>query len=117
MANRRRPEVDFVIAGRKVALRLTLRGLAEIEDALGARSLAELGGRLGGGLRAADLIPLLGAAVRGGGEAMDDEAIAAAVPASDLPRVAAALAELLALTFAPDDDPPDAPRPPPPQDA
>jgi len=100
MTNRRRGEVAIDLAGRRYALRLTLNALAEIEAALAAPSLAGLGERLAaGGLRSADLVALLAAAMRGGGASLADEEVGALVEAGDLASVAEALAKLFALNF------------------
>src|SRR5690348_2529325 len=98
MANPRRGEVALRLAGRDHTLRLTLNALAEIEAALGAGDLSGLGRRLAGGsLRAADLVALLGATLRGGGSILDDAEVGALVEAGDLPAVADALAAVFAL--------------------
>jgi len=99
MGNPHRGDVTIELAGRRLTLRLTLGALAEIEEALAAPGLAALGERLSGGLRTSDIIALAGAAVRGGGADLSDEAFAAMVPASDLPRLADALALLMERTF------------------
>ncbi|HEY8698479.1 MAG TPA: GTA-gp10 family protein [Rhizomicrobium sp.] len=46
MANRARGDVEFIAGNTRHAMRLTLGALAEIEDALGADSLADLAERL-----------------------------------------------------------------------
>ncbi len=74
MTNRFRGEVEARIAGRPVALCLTLGALAEIETALGASSLAELAGRLAR-LKASELVAVLGALARGGGMALTDSEV------------------------------------------
>ena len=100
MANRYRGDVSLVLGGERLTLRLTLAALAEIEDAFGAQNLSDLGARFAaGGLKARDLVAILGAAARGGGSLLEDHAIAARVPATELPRVAKAVADLLARTF------------------
>jgi hypothetical protein len=67
--NRARGEVLLEIDGREVRLCLTLGALAELEAAFDVMSLTELGERLAR-LTAADLIVVLAALARGGGEAM-----------------------------------------------
>jgi hypothetical protein len=100
MANRHRGEVDLRLGEEALTLRLTLGALAEIEAAFGASDLVALGERLQSGrLSARDLIPILGAAARGGGQRMSDSDLAARIGVSDLPACAAAVGELFALTF------------------
>ena len=112
MPNRRRSEVAATIAGRRYTLCLTLGALAELEEAFGVGDLSALGERFGSGrLAAADLVKLLGAGLRGGGETVPDEEIRA-WPAAALPEIGAAAAALLAATFG---EPP--PNPPAPQEA
>src|SRR6476659_4727160 len=98
MANAKRGEVELRLGGRSLRLRLTLNAMAEIETGLGADGLATRGRRLSaGGLRSIDLIRMLAAAVRAGGTARADGEIGDLVGAHDLPRVATALATLLAV--------------------
>ena len=76
-ANRHRGEVEAVISGERRILCLTLGALAELETALAAGSLAGLSERLSAGrLKAADLIAILGAGLRGGGNLFSDEDVA-----------------------------------------
>lgn len=67
--NKARGEVLLDMGGRSVRLCLTLGALAELEAAFDVVSLAELGERLTH-LTAADLLVVLAALTRGGGEAM-----------------------------------------------
>lgn len=100
MANRHRGDVDLVLPGETLTLRLTLGALAEIEAAFGVSDLAALGERLSQGrIASADLIRLLAAAVRGGGQRLSDGEFASRVTAAELPACIAALGELFALTF------------------
>ena len=100
MANRHRGDVDLVLGEERWTLRLTLGALAEIESALGATDLIALGERLQAGrLAARDLIPILGAAARGGGARLSDGDVAARIAAADLPACIGAVASLFALTF------------------
>ena len=102
MANRRRGEIAAIIAGRSYTLCLTLGALAELETAFAVDDLTALGARFGSGqISAEDLIRLVGAGVRGGGQRITDEEIRA-WPGACLPEMAAALAELLAATFGED---------------
>lgn len=101
MVNRHRGEVRLALHGRSFTLRLTLQALAEIEDAFGLSGLGALGERLGAGrIAARELAALLGAAIRGGGTAIDDDEIAALVEPRDLPAIVAALGEMFELSLA-----------------
>lgn len=66
--NRARGEVLLAIEGRDVRLCLTLGALAELEAAFDVVSLAELAERLAQ-LTAADLLIVIAALAKGGGEA------------------------------------------------
>jgi hypothetical protein len=108
MANRRRGEVPLTLGQERYTLCLTLGALAELEDALKADDLAGLVERFAGGrLAARDVIALLGAALRGGGHALDDEAVARLPLAGGLAAVTSALGEALVAAFgeAPPADP------------
>ena len=108
MANRRRGEVPLTLGQERYTLCLTLGALAELEDALKADDLAGLVERFAGGrLAARDVIALLGAALRGGGHALDDEAVARLPLAGGRAAVTAALGEALVAAFgeAPPADP------------
>jgi hypothetical protein len=113
MANRHRGEMDAEIGGARRTLVLTLGALAELEAAFGADDLAALAARFGGGhLTARDLIRIIGAGLRGAGEAIsDDEVARLSVPdgAQGYVRIAA---DLLTATFGG----PPLPGPPAPQD-
>ncbi len=107
MANRRRGEVEATIAGRSYTLCLTLGSLAELEDAFGVDDLSALGRRFGSGrLSSRDLARILGAGLRGAGEAIGDDAVRD-WPGAALPEIAAAVSDLLSATFgdAPGDPP------------
>ncbi|HEY8565725.1 MAG TPA: gene transfer agent family protein [Beijerinckiaceae bacterium] len=101
MTNRHRGEVSVTVDGVRYRLCLTLGTLAELEAALGAESLSALGERFGGGeVRASDLLALIGAALRGGGHALDEAGVAA-LPLAHLEPLTDALGDLLTLTFGP----------------
>lgn len=84
--NRARGEVLLAVGGREVRLCLTLGALAELEAAFDVVSLAELAERLAQ-LTAADLIVVLAALAKGGGERLSAVDIASA---SVDPKAAAA---------------------------
>lgn len=97
MANKHRGEIETEIGGVRRKLVLTLGALAELESAFGADDLAALTERFASGrLRARDLTRIIAAGLRGAGEALTDEEVAAmAVPdgAAGYVRIAADLIE------------------------
>ncbi|MGA7311564.1 MAG: gene transfer agent family protein [Pseudolabrys sp.] len=100
MANRHRGEIDAEIGGATRRLVLTLGALAKLEDAFGADDLVALTERFGSGrMKASDLTRIIGAGLRGAGESVSDEDVAA-MPvdggAQGYVRIAAAL---IAATF------------------
>jgi hypothetical protein len=82
MANHHRGEIEAEIGGRKRTLVLTLGALAELESAFGEGDLVALAERFARGrMSARDLIRIIGAGLRGAGESVaDDEIAAMAVP-------------------------------------
>jgi hypothetical protein len=113
MPNHHRGEIEAEIGGARRKLVLTLGALAELEAAFGAGDLVALAERLGSGrLTARDLICILAAGLRGGGEALSDDEVArmaVADGAHGYVRIAGALIE---ATFRGSDPP----HPPQPQD-
>lgn len=97
MPNLHRGEIEAEIGGRKRTLVLTLGALAELEAAFGEGDLVALAGRFGNGrMSARDLIRIIGAGLRGAGESVTDDDVAAmAVPggAEGYLRIAVALIE------------------------
>lgn len=99
-ANRYRGEVEAEIDGECRILCLTLGALAELETAFGADGLPALGERFAGGrLKARDLITIIGAGLRGGGNAFDDEDVAAMRMEGGVAAYARLVGDLLAVTF------------------
>ena len=100
MANKYRGEIEAELGGIKRTLVLTLGALAELESAFGADDLVALTERIGSGrLKALDLIRIIGAGLRGAGEAIGDDEVgrlAVAGGAQGYVRIAAAL---IAATF------------------
>lgn len=94
MVNPFRGEVALSIGGRSYRLCLTLGALAEIETALGIEALCELEPRFER-LSAGDLLAILGALMRGGGEPLTDEEVAL-LPLS-LGEVSEAIARAMSL--------------------
>jgi hypothetical protein len=104
MPNHHRGEIEAEIGGARRKLVLTLGALAELESAFGAEDLVALAERFGSGrLKARDLIRVIGAGLRGAGEAVSDDEVArmeVANGAAGYVRIAAAL---LAATFGSDE--------------
>ena len=100
MANRHRGEIEAEIGGMRRRLVLTLGALAELEDAFGADDLVALTERFGAGrMKARDLTRIIGAGLRGAGESVSDDDVAAMAidgGAQGYVRIAAAL---IAATF------------------
>ena len=100
MSNLQRAEASVELAGARYVLRLTLQALAEIEAAFAVKGLDALGARLSdGGLGAQDLLALLGALIRGGGERIADADLASRIEARDLPVLIEAIGAVFAASF------------------
>jgi hypothetical protein len=99
-ANRRRGEVEAVIDGERRILCLTLGALAELETAFAAGDLNGLAERFSTGrLKAADMIRVIGAGLRGGGNLFSDEEVAAMSMEGGIAGYARIVGDLLAATF------------------
>lgn len=99
-ANRYRGEVDAVFDGERRILCLTLGALAELETAFAADNLADLAARFGSGrLTAEDMIRLIGAGLRGGGNLFTDEDVAGMTIEGGVTAAARLVADLLEITF------------------
>lgn len=99
-ANRRRGEVEAVIDGERRILCLTLGALAELETAFSVGDLNGLADRFSSGrLKAADMIRLIGAGLRGGGNLYSDDEVAAMSFEGGILGYARIVADLLAATF------------------
>jgi hypothetical protein len=100
MPNKHRGEIAAELGGRSRTLVLTLGALAELESAFGADDLVALAERFGTGrMSARDLVRIIGAGLRGAGENVGDDEVAAMTVdggASGYVRIAA---ELIAATF------------------
>jgi hypothetical protein len=106
MANRRRGEVALQLGHTRYTLCLTLGALAELEDAFGVQDLTALAERFGTGrLSSRDLLTLLAVALRGGGQPVSDAEVANLPLHDGIEPVAAALADLLLMTFGGDATP------------
>lgn len=111
MANRHRGEIEAVVGGRARRLCLTLGALAELEDAFGADDLAALADRFAGGrLKARDVIRIVGAGLRGGGENVSDGDVAAMDAPGGAVGFAGIAAQLLVATFGQSEPGPIAPQ-------
>jgi hypothetical protein len=100
MPNIHRGEIEAVLGGRRRTLVLTLGALAELEAAFGAGDLVALTERFGSGrLSARDLIRILGAGLRGAGEAVGDDEVAAMTATGGAAGFVGIAAELIAATF------------------
>ena len=100
MANRHRGEIEAEIGGTRRKLVLTLGALAELEAVFGAEDLVALTERFGSGrLRARDLTRIIGAGLRGAGEAVSDEEVAAMAVEGGAQGYVRIAAELIAVTF------------------
>ena len=98
--NRRRGEVAAELDGQDYRLCLTLGALAELEAAYEADDLGALVERFAGGrLSARDLIRIVGAGLRGAGNAIADDEVARMQATDGAAGFAAIVAELLAATF------------------
>lgn len=76
-ANRRRGEIEAVIDGERRILCITLGALAELETAFGVDNIADLAGRFAGGrIATRDVMAIIAAGLRGGGNVVDDDDIA-----------------------------------------
>jgi hypothetical protein len=72
-ANAHRGEIEAIIDGERRILCLTLGALAELETAFAVDNIAELAARFADGrMGASGMIAVLGAALRGGGNLIDD---------------------------------------------
>ncbi|MBU1176156.1 MAG: gene transfer agent family protein [Alphaproteobacteria bacterium] len=100
MANSHRGEIDAVIGGERQTLCLTLGALAELETRLQAGDLVGLAERFEvGRVSASDLIALIGAGLRGGGNEISDDELARLTVEGGLTGAAKIAAELLRATF------------------
>ena len=100
MANTQRGEIEAVIGGETRILCLTLGALAELEARLQAGDLVGLAERFATGrVSARDLTAILGAGLRGGGNAVTDDDLARLSIEGGLKGAAEIAARLLRATF------------------
>ncbi len=100
MPNKYRGEIEAEIGGDRRTLVLTLGALAELESAFGASDLVALAERFGSGrLSARDLKRIIGAGLRGAGEKVSDDEVAAMTAEGGAAGYVRIAAELIAATF------------------
>ena len=100
MVNPHRGEVAANIEGEERVLCLTLGALAELEARLGAGDLNGLAERFAAGrVSARDLTAIIGAGLRGGGNAVSDDDLARMSIEGGLKGAAEIAARLLRATF------------------
>jgi len=100
MPNTYRGEIAADLGGQRRTLVLTLGALAELESAFGANDLMGLAERFGSGrLSARDLVRIIAAGLRGAGEAISDDDVAALTVEGGARGYVRIAAELIAATF------------------
>ena len=100
MPNKYRGEIEAEIGGNRRTLVLTLGALAELESAFGAGDLVALAERFGSGrLSARDLVRIIGAGLRGAGDSVTDDEVAAMTVEGGAAGYVRIAAELIAATF------------------
>ncbi len=100
MANPHRGEISAIFEGEEKVLCLTLGALAELEARLGAGDLVGLSERFSSGrVTARDLTAIIGAGLRGGGNAITDDDLARMSIEGGLKGAAEIAARLLRATF------------------
>jgi hypothetical protein len=100
MANPQRGEISAVFEGEERTLCLTLGALAELEARLQAGDLVGLSERFGSGrVSARDLTAIIGAGLRGGGNAVTDDDLARMAIEGGLRGAAEIAARVLRATF------------------
>jgi hypothetical protein len=98
--NRHRGETVAKLDGRDFRLCLTLGALAELEDAFSASDLGALVERFASGrLSAGDLVKIIGAGLRGAGNAVSDDEVRAMQSEGGAAGFARIAADLLTATF------------------
>lgn len=99
--NHRRGEICATLDGRDYRLCLTLGALAELESAFEANDLGALVERFSTGrLSAGDMAKIIGAGLRGGGNAVCDSDVLAMRCEDGVAGFAVIVSELLAASFA-----------------
>jgi Phage tail tube protein, GTA-gp10 len=100
MANRHRGEIEAELDGKVYTLVLTLGALAEIEHAYGGADLLAIAERFESGrIKASDAIKVIGAGLRGSGEAITDRELSHMSVHGGAAGYLRIVAELLRATF------------------
>lgn len=100
MANLHRGEIEAELSGRRYVLCLTLGALAEIEHAYGGEDLLAIAQRFESGrIGATDAIRVIGAGLRGAGNAVSDDEVAAMRIEGGVAGYLAIVVKLLKATF------------------
>lgn len=100
MVNRHRGEISAVLDGREWTLCLTLGAIAELEDAFGAQDMGALLKRFASSpLSARDMMKIIVAGLRGGGNDLAPEAITQMRVDGGATGFARIVSELLTATF------------------
>jgi len=100
MPNSHRGEIAADLGGRTRTLVLTLGALAELESVFGANDLMALAERFGSGrLSARDLVLIIAAGLRGAGETISDDEVAALRVEGGVTGYVRIAADLIAATF------------------
>ena len=101
MVNHHRGEIEAELSGRRYTLCLTLGALAEIEHAYGGEDLLAIAQRFETGrIGASDAIRVIGAGLRGAGNAVSDEEVAAMRVEGGAAGFLSIVVRLLKATFA-----------------
>lgn len=101
MANSHRGEIEAELGGKTYVLCLTLGALAEIEHAYGGEDLIAIAERFERGkIGAADAIRVIGAGLRGAGNAVSDDEVAAMTAEGGAVGYLNIVIRLLKATFA-----------------
>lgn len=101
MVNAHRGEIEAELSGKRYTLCLTLGALAEIEHAYGGEDLIAIAERFEAGrIGATDAIRVIGAGLRGAGNAVSDDEVAAMQVEGGAAGYLAIVVRLLKATFA-----------------
>lgn len=99
-ANRQRGEIEAVIDGERRILCMTLGALAELETAFGVDNISDLAGRFAGGrIGTKDVMAIIAAGLRGGGNLIDDDELAGCRVEGGIGGAVALAARLLDSAF------------------
>jgi len=101
MANTHRGEIEAILGGRRRTLVLTLGALAELENAFDATDMLAVAERFSTGrISAHDAILVIAAGLRGAGEVISNEEVAALIVENGAGGYIETVAHLLEATFA-----------------